>query len=228
MDGQFHRLPQPPTAPPLQEPPAIIEPPLRDLPPPPGGEIEQWEAVESERRPAAPAEELMEVARRALLAHDQARAVVEGARTIVMGASQLVDDKEYEQRPRTTVVLYNYEQGKATEVVLGEEAGEPRVESVEPTDWQPSLSDQETERAITLAREADRVAPHLSEEWVANALLTSDVSPGDQYYGQRRVVVVFGPPEERLPRVRVLVDLATDAVLGMDVHSDALEEGGTP
>jgi hypothetical protein len=228
MDGQFHRLPQPPTAPPLQEPPAIIEPPLRDSPPPPGGEIGQWEAVESERRALAPAEELMEVARRALLAHDQARAVVEGPRTIVLGASQLVDDKENEQRPRTMVVLYDYEQGQAVEVIVGEEAGESRVESVEPTDRQPSLSDEETERAITLAREADRVAPHLSEEWVANALLTSDVSPGDQYYGQRRVVVVFGPPDERLPRVRVLVDLQTDAVLGMDVHSDTLDEGGTP
>jgi hypothetical protein len=173
---------------------------------------------------------LIEVARRALLAHDQARAVVEGPRTAVLGASQLVDDKEYEQRPRTVVVLYDYEQGNAIEVVVGEEAGagEPRVESVEPTDRQPSLSDQEIERAITLAREADRVAPHLSEEWVANALLTSDVSPGDQYYGQRRVVVVFGPAEERLPRVRVLVDLATNAVLGMDVRSDTLEEGGTP
>ena len=81
--------------------------------------------------------------------------------------------------------------------------------------------DEEIERAIRLARE--RAGAHLDDGWTANALLASGVGVGERYYGQRRLVVVFGPADERLPRVRALVDLARNEVVGVDVH-DELEE----
>jgi hypothetical protein len=219
-------LSRPPGPERLLEPPAILEPRLRGMPPAPGGEIGDWEPVASEERPLAATADLTTAARDAALADDRVRGLLGGERTTVLGASQLLDEKGDEREdgdttPTTVLIAYDYDRARAIEIRLRGQCDAMRVEEVTESDHQPSPSDEEIERAIRLARE--RAGAHLDDGWTANALLASGVGVGDRYHGQRRLVVVFGPADERLPRVRALVDLARDEVVGVDVR-DELEE----
>jgi hypothetical protein len=193
------------------------------MPEPPGPEIERWERVELEIRPLRAGAELTATAQAAAFANDRVRQLVRGGRSIVLGASQLTDGKGVDQ-PVTVLLAYDYETQRAIRVRLTGEGESQRVEAVEETSDQPSPSDGEIEEAITLARYAEGVVPHLTSDDKANALLASSVEPGDRYYGRRLIVVVFGPPDQRLPRVRALVDLSSRQVLGVDIQEDSGEE----
>lgn len=59
------------------------------------------------------------------------------------------------------------------------------------------------------------MARSLEEGFEAHALLVSDVEQGDENHGRRRFSVVFGPADERLPRIQVIVDLVTQDVVGV-------------
>jgi hypothetical protein len=190
---------------------------------PPGLEIEQWVAVELQRQPSVAAVELTRAAQQAAFSDDRVRQLLRGGRSTVLGVSQLTDEKSMDEA--TTVLLaYNYEAQRAVRVRLIGGIESLRVKEVEEIYEQPSLSDAEIEEAIALARFADGVAPNLTGDDEANALLASSVERGDRYYGRRLIVVVFGRVDERLPRVRVLVDLSSREVLGVDVQSQSLEE----
>jgi hypothetical protein len=163
MNGPAHRLTRPPSVGPLQEPPAILEPRLRGMPEPPVAEIERWERVELEIRPLRAAAELTATARAAAFANDRVRQLLRGGRFAVLGASQLTDWKEVDQ-PVTVMLAYDYETQRAIRVRLTGEGESQRVEAVEETSDQPSPSDDEIEEAITLARYAEGVAPHLTSD----------------------------------------------------------------
>jgi hypothetical protein len=208
----------------LQEFPAIVEPALRDIPEPPDSGIEGWELVDTERVALPSATEVVQVTREVALADDRVRRLVADKRYVVLGASRLSDDKERES-PTSVLLMYNYTDEQTYRVWLSDEDGDLRVRDVEEIDEQPQASDEEIERAIGIAREADSVRRHLGEGFEANALLASAVEPGDRHYGRRRIVVGFGPADERLPRVRVLVDLSAEKVLAVDASGDELEEG---
>jgi hypothetical protein len=225
MEMRRVNLPRPPRVPPeLQEFPAVVEPALRDIDDPPETTIEGFELVESQPVALPAVTELVDTAREAAFADDRVRNLMTDKRYRVLGASQLVDDKERET-PTSLLLLYSYTDEQTYRVWLAGEGGDLRVQDVEEVDQQPPASDEELDHAIEIARGAGDVAPHLADGYEATALLTSSVEPGDQHYGHRRVVVGFGPPEERLPRVRVLVALATEEVLAVDTSSDRLQEG---
>lgn len=214
-------LPRPPAPSPLAEPSAIVEPHLRGMPPPPGAEITDYEIVAGERTTLRSEESYLVRARDAAMQDEKARAVLSGEPVVVLGAAELVDQKSREYTP-TVLIAYDYAIARSYEIALDSDGETLRVSDVRESDTQPSPSDAEIERAIGLARgQADQ---YLERDWTANALLASGVSPGDRYFGRRLLVVVFGPADERLPRVRCLVDLSSGDVLGMDVHAPTGEE----
>jgi hypothetical protein len=220
-------LPRPPRVPPaLQEFPAVVEPPLRDIDDPPETLIEGFELVESQSpRVAVPATtEMADPFREAVFADERIQRLLVDKRHAVLGASRLLDDKEREV-PASLLLLYSYTDERTYRVWLEGEGGDVRVRDIEELDQQPPASEEEIQRAIDIARTADDVESRLAEGFEATALLASSVEPGDRHYGRRRVAVGFGPPDERLPRVRVLVDLGTEEVLAVDFRSDGLEEG---
>ncbi|MCC2274305.1 hypothetical protein LKL35_02465 [Streptomyces sp. ET3-23] len=67
---------------------------------------------------------------------------------------------------------------------------------------------------ITLAGTHPEVVRRRTADSVPMVLLAGDVAEGDEHHGHRRAYVGFGPPDERLPRVRVIVDLGEERVLG--------------
>jgi hypothetical protein len=225
MEMRRANLPRPPRVPPtLQEFPAVVEPALRDIDDPPETTIEGFELVESQRAALPDATELVDTCREAAFADDRVRNFLADKRYRVLGASRLVDDKERET-PASLLLVYSYTDEQTYRVWLAGEGGDLRVQDVEELDQQPPASDEEMEHAIQIASGASDVESHLVDGYEATALLASSVEPGDRHYGHRRVVVGFGPPDERLPRVRVLVDLGTEEVLAVDSSSDRLQEG---
>ena len=225
MELRRASLPRPPRFPPtLQEFPAVVEPALRDIDDPPETTIEGFELVDSQRVALPAGTELVDTVREVAFADDRVRSLLADKRYRVLGASRLVDDKEREA-PASLLLLYSYTDEQTYRVWLSGEGDDLRVQEVEEVDQQPPASDEEIEHAIQIARGTGDVERHLAEGYEATALLTSSVEPGDRHYGHRRVVVGFGPPEERLPQVRVLVDLGTEEVLAVDISSDRLQEG---
>jgi hypothetical protein len=224
MERRRASLPRPPRFPAtLQEFPAVVEPPLRDIDDPPETTIEGFELVEGQRAALPDATELVDTFREAAFADDRVRDLLADKRYRVLGASRLVDDKERET-PTSLLLLYSYSDEQTYRVWLSDDGRDRRVQDIEEVDQQPPASDEEIERAIEIARGSGDVEPHVVDGYEATALLTSSVEPGDQHYGHRRVVVRFGPPDERLPRVRTLVDLGTEEVLAVDISSDRLQQ----
>jgi hypothetical protein len=220
MDDQISRyptepIPPPPDLPDLYEFPAIIEPALKELPtlaPPP---VEPAEPVPSERIAITSSVELTRRVVPVAIADERVSRVLNGKRYAMLGASRRVDDKE-RLPAHTLLAIYNYTDDKAYEVWLGGRGVDLHVLEVFATGEQPSLSDEEIERAVRLARSDQRVAASLPEEFKAMALLTSAVDPGDKHYGRRRAYVGFGPPDERMPRIRAIVDLSTEEVVAVE------------
>jgi hypothetical protein len=114
-----------------------------------------------------------------------------------------------------------YDDGLAYEVALAEaRAGGLVVRDIVDRDYQPALADEEVETAIQLARDHRLVASHLRPEFDADTILASAVEPGDEHHGLRRVAVVFGYPDERLPRVHALVDLTSSRLVSVHIRED--------
>jgi hypothetical protein len=208
-------LPRPPDPPRLLEPAAVVEPPLRDMPAPSTPEITDWEVVRTARDTAPSNAPLLGRAMDIAMRDERAGSLLQGERVVVLGVARLLDRKS--EAPATVLVAYDYERARSIEIELsgGDEA--MRVAEVVESDHQPSPSDEEIDRAVRIARE--RVGNLLEPDWTVNALLTSSVSAGDRHFGQRMIVVVFGPADERLPRVRCLVDLGRDEAVGLHVRA---------
>jgi hypothetical protein len=215
VEGKSHQLPKPANVGGVYMP-APLEAPLRGMPEWPGPPLEH----EPEVFEAEVSEEFG-----ALLS--RAQALVEGDERVRehfgerryewLGASVL--DPKGEHPASVLVVAFDYERNVAVEVELHGEGDALRVIDVNEAAYHPAPSDGEVDRAIGLAREDRRVAGHLAEELEASALLVSDVEQGDRHYGTRRIEIDFCDPEERLPRVRAIVDLARERVLGVHVDS---------
>jgi hypothetical protein len=201
-----------------QEFPAVIEPPLRDIPESPDPNIEGGSTVLHDgRHDLAAQDRLLRAAREVALADERVQTVLGDRRFVVIGVSRRVDDKE-RREPVSVLLAYRYDDGRSVEVTLvGEEAEDVRVSDVQEVDYQPPPADDELERAIALARGARGVPEQLANGWEAAAILASDVARGDLHYGRRRFVVGFGPADERLPRIRALVDIGTERVVRVDV-----------
>ncbi|MFJ8635312.1 hypothetical protein [Streptomyces sp. NPDC093568] len=146
------------------------------------------------------------------LADDRVRRVLEGKRHAVLGATTLLDDKR-RGAARTLLFLYDYSDNHAYEVSLSGPIETLKVAEVRRLEGQPPLSDEEIEHALRIARADVRVAGQLRDGDIGFVLLTSDVEPGDRHYGRRRAYVGFGPADERLPRVRAIVDLGDESVV---------------
>jgi hypothetical protein len=224
METRRASLLRPPRIPAFQEFPAVVEPALRDIEEPPETAIEGFELVESQPVALPTGAELLDAAREIALSDDRFRRLLADKKYTVLGASRLRDDKERET-PTSLLLLYSYTDEQTYRVWLAGEGGDLHVNDIEAIDEQPPASDEEIERAIGIARGAGDVKSHVLDGFEATALLTSSVEPGDRHYGRRRVVVGFGPSDERLPRVRVLVDLGAEEVLAVDICSDHLQEG---
>jgi hypothetical protein len=119
----------------------------------------------------------VELTRRVLpvaIADERLSRVLNGKRYAVLGASRRVDDKE-RLPARTLLAIYNYTDHKAYEVWRGGRGVDLHAFEVFATGEQPSLSDEEIERAVSLARSDQRIAASLAEEFKPMALLTSAV-----------------------------------------------------
>ncbi|RLU77117.1 hypothetical protein CTZ27_38240 [Streptomyces griseocarneus] len=193
-----------------EEFPAVVEPPIADIPEP-GPAPGPAEPVAWEHTGHPSGAELLGRAMPGLPADDRVRAALDGRRHVVLGASAL-DDKE--RAVRAIVVLVHDHTGHRTlEITLDD--GEPAVVTgVTESGAQPGLCPAEIERAVEIAGAHPRVVRRRTADSVPMVLLTSDVEEGDEHYGHRRAYVGFGPPDERLPRVRVIVDLGEERVLG--------------
>jgi hypothetical protein len=219
---QHASLPVPASIRPRAEFPAVVEPALRDIPVPPEHAIDQWEPFESQPASLQSGREVLEIIQRAAFADDRVNGLLEGKRYTVVGASRLLDRKD-DRSPTAVLVLYSHTDARAYRMWLAGEGDALRVQDLEETDEQPQESDEELERAIEIARGSGDVAPLLDDGFEAMGLLTSAVQPGDRHFGRRRLIVGFGPPDERLPRVRALVDLGDEAVLWVDGRTEPRE-----
>jgi hypothetical protein len=210
-DSERIEIPRLPVGRSRAELPPIIEPPLRDMPEfdgrPPDSGPERFEGEPLE----LPGEELAQRATELALADERVHRELEGGRYSVSGVSWLLDRKD--DGPAAVVVIYSYARGVALEVSLVGEGDRLQVSDLAAVDSQPPPSDEEVELAIRLARDDRRISDFVQDDSQAMVLLTSVVERGDQDYGRRRVLVAFGPPEERLPRLRALVDLGEERVL---------------
>lgn len=212
------KLPPPGREPLRAEAPAVIEPPLRDIPEFDGLEVDGgFEPFESERLRAPVDQELARRVREVSFADERVQRALGEARHVVIGVSRRVDDKD-RRTTATLLVAYRYDDERAVEVWLDGEDGELQVADVVEADYQPAPADEEVERAIELARGHRRLAGAIADDHEATVILASDVGPGDEHYGRRRFVVGFGPPDERAPRIRALVDLGAGEVLGVDLR----------
>lgn len=221
------QLPPPPAARARRELPAVIEPALRDVPDAPDFEVEErFEVFESERLQQEPLDSLLNRAREVALGDDRARRVLGEGRVAVLGLSQCLDDKENGDIS-TLLLAYRYSDHSAIEIWLAGGPADLRVEEVREAAYQPPPSDDELREAAAIAGKDARVADAADRDgWETTAILTSDVDPGDRHYGRRRVVVGFGPADERQPRVRALVDLGAERVLAVDTRQADEEEAG--
>jgi hypothetical protein len=222
MEQRVVALPTPTTIRPRAEFAAIVEPALRDIPDPPEHAIDGWEPFESQPAALESGREILEAVQRTAFADDRVSGLLEGKRYTVVGASRLLDHKD-RGTPVAVMVLYSHTDERAYRVWLAGEGDDLRVEGVDETDEQPQASDEEIERAVELARGSGDVVPFLEDGFEAMALLTSAVEPGDRHYGRRRLIVGFGPPDERLPRVRALVDLGDETVMWVDSRRERPE-----
>jgi hypothetical protein len=212
---------RPPRLPGLAEPPATIEPRLNDIPEFPGPDLEDViRPVDGGSTVPPVTEGFARAAREVVLADDRLRELLGGGRHVVIGVSRRLDDKD-RRDVATLVVVYAYERCRAIEVWLAGEEVDLQVAEVIEADYQPAPADDELARAIELARTHGRIMDVLADEFEATAILTSDVDVGDLHHGTRRVVVGFGPADERQPRIRALVDLGTEEVLAVETTSAA-------
>jgi hypothetical protein len=200
-------LPRPPVPPLLGEHPAVVEPALREMPPFQGVEVSEARPVDIRDGDERAFAELAARAREVALADARVRESLGDRRYAVIGVTRA--DAKRIREARLTLVIHCYDDGLTYEVGLDERDGEPVVRDVSTSDYQPALSDEEVEEAIGLARGHRMVVDRLEEGFAAHTLLTSAVEPGDEHHGRRRVSVVFGPPDERLPRVHAVVDLGS-------------------
>lgn len=203
-------LEQPPKVPRLEMIRPVIEPAIRDIPEFDGTDFEV-EVVDVERGEEMVSEELRDRAIELALGHDRLREAIAGKAHVVLGVSSL-DGKRTKERA-LTVVVHVYEDAATYEVLVVGEGDALEIRDVTQSEFQPGPSDDEIQRAIEIARTDDRVARQLADDFFAEALLVSVVEPGDEHYGRRRFSVVFGPPEERLPRVNAVVDLLDGSVV---------------
>lgn len=211
------RLEPPPDRPRLPEFPATVEPAIRDIPGP-GPEPGPAGPVVCERAAAPTGEELLSRVSPVLTTDDRIRAALAGRRYALLGASALTDDK-HRATPAILVLAYDYTGGRTLEITL-DDGAPPTVTGLVESPAQPGLSDAEIARAVTLARTHPEVARRATADCVPMVLLTSDVAEGDEHHGHRRAYVGFSLPDERLPRVRVIVDLGEERVLGAGGDGD--------
>jgi hypothetical protein len=216
------RLPLPPRARVRGEFAAVIEPALRDIPEFSGPDIEtEPERVDVERGDEREREEMLRIARETALADERVQRLLGEGRHSVIGVSLRTDDKERREPLRAVLLAYRYDEEQALEVWLDVgDGGDITVADLVEVDYQPPPSDEELERAIEIARRGRGVRERLEDGFEATAILTSDVEPGDRHHGRRRFAVGFGPPDERMPRIRVLVDLGAETVLAAHVSDE--------
>ncbi|MFI1968646.1 hypothetical protein BLA24_11435 [Streptomyces cinnamoneus] len=205
------RLEPPPERSGLAEFPAVVEPPISDIPAPaaPPGPAEP---VTWERTVTPSSEELLDRAVPLLLADARVRTALDGHRYVFLGASLLADDKD-RTTPATLVLVHDYTDGRTLEITLDADE-HPAVLALAESAAQPGLSDAEIARAVAVARTHSEAVRRLPAYHVPMVLLTSDVHEGDEHHGHRRAYVGFGQPDRRLPRLRVVVDLGEERVLG--------------
>ncbi len=196
----------------IQDFPPVIDPVLRDIPEYDGplvdseAQVVQRAPVEGQPEP----EQLRRAAEETALNDERVQRRL-GDRYEVIGVS-LVEAKAARSF-MPLLVIYNYDDNTTVEVSLTG-GSDMDVVDVVTTNNQPAPTDEEIERAIRLARDDHRIAASLADEFEAVAILASAVDTGDRYHGRRCLAVGFGPADERLPRVRALVDLSRERVLG--------------
>ncbi len=201
-------LQRPPEFKPYGEPPAIIEPPLRDLVPFPGEAVDERLPFESDRPEYQLTPELIKRAQVLALADERVRERL-GVGRYMLTSTSLRDVKE---GPDVVVVTgYNYTENRAIEIYLDKEI--QRVYKVIDVHFQPVPHPEEVEYAIALSREDEHLKRWLSEDLEGTAILVSPVDPEDKYYFHRMFDVRFGRPDERLPRYTALVDMSNEIVI---------------
>jgi hypothetical protein len=203
----------PPRLLPNGEMPPVIEPPLRDMLPFPGaGHVEGWEHFESGEDERAFTPDLTRHAAGTAMRDERVIKLLEGKRHIAIGVSRRETREKGEGRRITLVsVYYNYDDNSAIEVTLDSEGG--TVLGVQSGHFQPAPLQSEIDHAIRLAVGHEKLAAHVTDDLVANAILVSDHDPASPGYNHRLFDVRFFCPEERLARHMAIVDLSTEEVV---------------
>jgi hypothetical protein len=179
-----------------------------------GVEPDEVEAFESDRTSLGPSEQLIAAASDVALADERLRQRLEGHRHRTLGVS-LRDSGKEDEAEAVVLVIWDYDGRVSLEVEMTGSEAELRVTDIRADDQQPAPSDEEIALAISIARADERVLRELEEDFESMAILASSVEPGDRHYGERRLDVGFGPSDERMPRVRALVDLGQERVLAV-------------
>jgi hypothetical protein len=194
--------------------PPIIKPDLRDIPEYDGPFVDsEAEVVESDPVPGQrDFEQMRRSAEEAALNDERVQQHLRNRRYEVIGLS-LTEKTKRSASLTPVLIIYVYDDNTTLEVTLdGDDATE--VKDVVVADYQPAPTDAEIERAVRITRGHRGVADNLHEGFEEMAILASAVDPGDQFHGRRCFAVGFGPADERLPRIRALVDLSRERVLG--------------
>ena len=109
------------------------------------------------------------------------------------------------------LVLFDYTRNYALEVHI--EEGLNRITEVKQVDYQPAATASETQASIELAQHDERVAAHLHENMVGQAILITQFDYARQKATGRLFDVQFGYSQERLPRYKAIVDLGQKKVI---------------
>jgi hypothetical protein len=192
----------------------VVEPALGDIPDFPGVEPEEYKVLRKGRGEYDLTHEIAATASELALGDRRVSRRLKGHRHSVTGVSLRDGGKDGEERV-LVVVIWDYDGRVTIEAELTGAGTELSVRDVRTDDQQPAPSDEEIELAIRIARSDERVARELEDGFEAMAILASAVEAGDLHYGRRRLDLGFGPADERMPRVRALVDLGEERVLAV-------------
>jgi len=205
MIAQTYLLPPPRLAPVAEAPPHTDRLRLAANPVELPDEIECF--VPSHAQEALAGERLNAIIKQALATTELRERLMRTRWTLVGGAVR-ADAKEGEGH--LLVVVYDYTHDVAVEARVDPATG--KLLNVSEAVYQPPSADAEIAKATELAQADQRITAHVPDLTVMAIPLDPEAS-GVAGSNHRVIEILFGCPQERLPRYRAVVDLSAERVV---------------
>jgi hypothetical protein len=144
------------------------------------------------------------------LSNEKVKGLLTGSRYNSLGAT-LSAAKCEEEQPTLKHLFYNYDNNSVVEATVDIERH--TIIDVEQVKYQPPATPEEIGQAIEIAHSDQRVAKRVKDENLEGDGMLITLKEDDPLAGHRLIEIMFGEPLNRLPTLRVLVDMSTNEVI---------------